>query len=72
MLAKYGMLQGNPTRRIVNIGRVTTVAAAAVDGPDLAEAGANGPRAGARTSSACAFALLTRLTARRGRVDYVR
>jgi hypothetical protein len=36
MLAKCGILQGNPTRRVVNIGRVTTVAAAAVDAPDLA------------------------------------
>jgi hypothetical protein len=36
MLAKCGILQGNPTRRVVNIGRVTTVAAAAVEAPDLA------------------------------------
>jgi hypothetical protein len=72
MLANGGILQGNPPRRVVHIGRVTAVAAAAVDAPDLAEAGATGPAAGARTSSACAWALSMRLTARRGRVGYVR
>jgi hypothetical protein len=36
MLAKCGILQGNLTRRVVNIGPLTTVAGAAVEGPDLA------------------------------------
>jgi hypothetical protein len=37
MLAKCGILQGNPTRRVVNIRQMTTVAAAAaVDALDLA------------------------------------
>jgi hypothetical protein len=36
MLANCGIPQGNPTRRVVHIGRVTPVAAAAVDAPDLA------------------------------------
>jgi hypothetical protein len=36
MLAKCGILQGNLTRRVVNIGLVTTVAAAVVDARDLA------------------------------------
>jgi hypothetical protein len=36
MLAKCGILQGDPTRRVVNIRQMTTVAAAAVDALDLA------------------------------------
>jgi hypothetical protein len=48
MLAKGGILQGNLTRRVVNIGPVTTVAAAAVDGPDLA--GSRRERVGGRSA----------------------
>jgi hypothetical protein len=36
MLAKCGILQANPTRRVVNIRQMTTVAAPAVDTLDLA------------------------------------
>jgi hypothetical protein len=71
MLAKCGILQGNPTRRVVNIGRVTPVAASAVDAPDLAGSRRGRAAAGAWTSSACAWALLMRLIARHGRVGYV-
>jgi hypothetical protein len=71
MLAKCGILQGNPTRRAVNIGPMTTVGAAAVDPPDLA--GSRRERAGgpSGTSSACAWAVMMRLTSRRGRAGYI-
>jgi len=71
MLAKCGILQGNPTRRVVNIGRVTPVAAAAVDAPDLA--GSRRERAGGWSANVIGVRLgaLMRLTARRGGVGYV-
>jgi hypothetical protein len=71
MLAKCGILQGNPLRRVVNIRRVTSVAATAVDGPDLA--GSRRERAGGWSADVIGVHLgaLMRLTARRGRVGYV-
>jgi len=71
MLDKYGILQGNPAGRVVNIGRVTPVSAAAVDAPDLA--GSRREPADGRSADVIgvAWALLMRLTARRGRVGYV-
>jgi len=71
MLAKCGILQGNQTRRVVNIGRVTTVAAAAVDAPDLARS--RRERAGGWSADVIGvrLALSMRLTARRGGVGYV-
>jgi hypothetical protein len=71
MLAKCGILQGNPTRQVVNIGRVTPVAAAAVDAPDLA--GSRRERAGGWNADVIGVrpGAVTRLTARRGRVGYV-
>jgi hypothetical protein len=55
----------------VNIGRVATVTAAAVDAPDLA--GSRRERAGGWSADVIGvrLALLMRLTARRGGVDYV-
>jgi hypothetical protein len=71
MLAKCGILQGNPTRRVVNIGRVTPVAASAVDAPDLA--GSRRGRAGGWSADGIGlrWAPLMRLIARHGRVGYV-
>jgi len=71
MLAKCGILQGNPTRRVVNIGRVTPVAAAAVDAPDLA--GSRRGRAGGWSADVIGLRLgaVDALIACRGRVGYV-
>jgi hypothetical protein len=55
MLARCGTLQGNPARRVVNIGRVTPVAAAAVDAPDLA--GSRRERADGRSAGVIAVRL---------------
>ena len=55
----------------MNIGRVTSVAAAAVDAPDLAGSGRQPIGGRSADVIGVGWALLMRLTARRGRVGYV-
>jgi hypothetical protein len=71
MLAKCGILQGNLTRRVVNIGLVTTVAAAVVDARDLA--GSRCDRVGGCSADVIGVRLgaADAATARRARAGYV-